>query len=59
MIETIKKTYYFPDGIGNDGSDFTLGAVLLKQGMGNYFKGLVGGLATFDCELSEDELKYF
>jgi hypothetical protein len=43
-----KNPYYFPDGMGNNGSDFTVGAVLLKSGMGNFFKGLIGGLAVFD-----------
>ncbi|MFN8240256.1 MAG: LamG-like jellyroll fold domain-containing protein [Bacteroidales bacterium] len=52
-----KNPYYFPDGMGNNGSDFTVGAVLLKSGMGNFFKGLIGGLAVFDRVLSEDELK--
>lgn len=58
-LKQSKNPYYFPDGIGNNGSDFTVGAVLLKQGMGNYFNGLIGGLAIFDRALSEDELKYF
>jgi len=52
-----KNPYYFPDGIGNNGSDFTVGAVLLKSGMGNFFKGLIGGLAVFDRALSENEIK--
>jgi hypothetical protein len=52
-----KNPYYFPDGIGNNGSDFTVGAVLLKSGMGNFFKGLIGGLAVFDKALSENEIK--
>jgi len=52
-----KNPYYFPDGIGNNGSDFTVGAVLLKSGMGNFFKGLIGGLAVFDRAMSENEIK--
>ena len=52
-----KNPYYFPDGMGNNGSDFTVGAVLLKTGMGNYFKGLIGGLAVFNRALSEAEIK--
>lgn len=52
-----KNPYYFPDGIGNNGSDFTVGAVLLKSGMGNFFKGLIGGLAVFKRALSEKEIK--
>ena len=52
-----KNPYYFPDGMGNNGSDFTVGAVLLKRGMGNFFQGLIGGLAIFNRALSEDEIK--
>ncbi|MBN2632402.1 MAG: LamG domain-containing protein [Bacteroidales bacterium] len=52
-----KNPYYFTDGIGNNGSDFTVGAVLLKSGMGNFFKGLIGGLAVFERALSENEIK--
>ena len=52
-----KNPYYFPDGIGNNGSDFTVGAVLLKRGMGNFFKGQIGGLAVFNRALSPKELK--
>lgn len=51
-----KNPYYFPYFMGNNGSDFTVGAVLLKSGMGNYFKGQLGGLAVFDRDLSEKEL---
>jgi hypothetical protein len=52
-----KNPYYFPDGIGNNGSDFTVGAVLLKRGMGNFFKGQIGGLAVFNRALSAKEIK--
>jgi hypothetical protein len=52
-----KNPYYFPDGIGNNGSDFTVGAVLLKSGMGNFFKGQIGGLAVFNRALRLKELK--
>lgn len=52
-----KNPYYYPDGMGNNGSDFTVGAVLLKSGMGNFFLGQIGGLAVFERALSEKELK--
>lgn len=52
-----KNPYYFPDGMGNNGSDFTVGAVLLKKGMGNFFKGQIGGLAIFNRALSKKELQ--
>ena len=52
-----KNPYYYPHGIGNNGSDFTVGAVLLKAGMGNFFKGLIGGLAVFERALTNEEIK--
>lgn len=51
-----KNPYHFPNSMGNNGSDFTVGAVLLKSGMGNFFKGQIGGLAVFDRALTEKEL---
>lgn len=54
-----KNPYYFPYGMGNNGSDFTVGAVLLKRGMGNFFKGQIGGLAVFDRALTEKQMKMF
>lgn len=54
-----KNPWLFPDGIGNNGSDFTVGAVLLKSGMGNFFKGQIGGLAVFSRALTEEELAGF
>jgi hypothetical protein len=54
-----KNPYYFPHGMGNNGSDFTVGAVLLKRGMGNFFKGQIGGLAVFDRALTEKQMKVF
>jgi hypothetical protein len=54
-----KNPYYFPDGMGNNGSDFTVGAVLLKRGMGNFFKGQIGGLAVFNRALTDDEILKF
>ncbi len=52
-----KNPYYFPGGMRNNGSDFTVGAVLLKSGMGNFFTGLIGGLAVFNRALSEEEMQ--
>ena len=51
-----KNPYLFEEGIGNNGSDFTVGAVVLSRGMGNFFNGLIGGLAVFDSVLESDEL---
>jgi len=52
-----KNPYYFPDGLGDNGSDFTVGAVVLKRGMGNFFNGYIGGLAIFDRALETTELE--
>ena len=51
-----KNPYYYPLGMGNNGSDFTVGAVLLKRGMGNFFKGQIAGLAVFNRALKESEI---
>jgi len=51
-----KNPYFYPDGIGNNRSDFTIGAVLLKSGMGNFFKGFIGGVAVFNRSLTEKEI---
>jgi len=55
-LVTSKNPYYFPYGIGDNGSDFTVGAVMLKNGMGNFFKGLIGGIAIYNRALTDDEL---
>jgi len=51
-----KNPYYYPDGMGDNGSDFTVGSVLLSVGMGNFFHGQIGGLAVFDRALAEEEI---
>jgi len=56
LVQT-KNPYHFPAGMGNNGSDFTVGAVLLKAGMGNFFKGQIGGLALFNRALTDEEMK--
>jgi hypothetical protein len=56
-LSQIKNPYLFPEGMGNNGSDFTVGAVLLKTGMGNFFKGQIGGLAVFNRALNKKEIK--
>jgi hypothetical protein len=52
-----KNPYFYPEGIGNNDSDFTVGAVLLARGMGNYFCGQIGGLAVFSRALSAEEIE--
>lgn len=56
-LTQVKNPYYYPDGMGNNGSDFTIGAVQLKAGMGNFFKGQIGGVAVFNRELSKKEME--
>jgi len=51
-----KNPYFYPYGIGSNRSDFTVGAVELKRGMGNFFKGKIGGIAVFDDALSPAEM---
>ena len=53
-----KNPYYFPDGIGDNGSDFTVGAVFVNKRIGNYFRGDIGGLAVFDRALTDEEIEY-
>jgi hypothetical protein len=53
----VKNPYYFPFGIGDNGSDFTVGSVQLARGMNNFFKGLIGGLAVYDRALTGNEMK--
>ena len=57
-LRQVKNPYYFPDGIGDNGSDFTVGAVFVDNRIGNYFKGEIGGLAVYDRALSAEEVKY-
>lgn len=52
-----KNPYFFTDGIGNNASDFTVGAVELKRGMGNFFIGEIGGVAVFSRALKASEIK--
>lgn len=42
---------------GEDGADFTVGAVDRSGEPGNFYTGLLGGLAIFDRALSDEELK--
>jgi hypothetical protein len=53
----VKNPYYFPYGIGDNGSDFTVGSVQLAKGMNNFFKGLIGGLAVFNRALTDNEMR--
>jgi len=52
--------YAYPEGIfdgGTDGADFTVGAVDRSGEPGNFYTGLLGGLAVFDRALSESDIR--
>ncbi|UKT64944.1 LamG domain-containing protein [Pedobacter mucosus] len=55
-LTQVKNPYYYLDGMGNNGSDFTVGGVQLKKGMGNFFKGEIGGIAVFNSALTQAEI---
>lgn len=55
-IVASKNPYYFPYGLGNNGSDFTIGAVALTGRIGNYFNGQIGGVVVFNRVLSNEEI---
>lgn len=57
-LRQVKNPYHFPNGIGDNGSDFTIGAVFVNNRIGNYFKGEIGGLAIYDRALSAQEVEY-
>lgn len=51
--------YSYDKGIydgGEDGGDFTVGAVHRSNEMGNFFVGQIGGLAVFDRALTDEEI---
>ena len=52
-----KNPYAFDLGMNRGSvSDFTVGAVRLTAGMGNWFNGILCGLAVFSRALSSDEM---
>lgn len=57
-LRQVKNPYYFPDGIGDNGSDFTVGAVFVANRIGNYFKGDIGAIAIYDRALTAEEVEY-
>jgi hypothetical protein len=51
--------YHYPGGLfdgDSDGSDFTVGAVDRSGEMGNWFAGVLGGLAIYRRALSTEEM---
>jgi len=56
---TDRNPYPYEEGIfdgGDDGADFTVGAVHRGGNIGNDFVGQLGGLAIFDRALSDEEI---
>lgn len=54
-----RNPYPYPHGLfdgGDDGADFTVGAVDRSDEMGNFFAGIIGGLAVFDRALTQQEM---
>ena len=55
-----RNPYLYEEGIfdgGEDGADFTVGAVHRLGAIGNDFVGQLGGLAIFDRALTADEIR--
>jgi hypothetical protein len=56
-----RNPYPYNSGIcdgGENGSDFTVGAVHRSGEMGNFFVGKISGLAIYDRALEDEELAY-
>lgn len=56
-----RNPYSYEEGLfdgGEDGADFTVGAVYRSGEMGNWFTGAIGGLAVYDRALTDNELSY-
>lgn len=52
-----KNPYVFDNGLNRSSvSDFTVGAVKLTGGMGNFLGGLIGGIAIFDKALGAEDI---
>ena len=52
-----KNPYYYPHGLNAETtSEFTVGAVMLTGGMGNFFKGDLARLAVWDSALTAGEM---
>jgi hypothetical protein len=56
---SIRNPYHYPGGLfdgGQDGADFTVGAVDRSQEIGNFFVGSIGGLAIYNKALTNEEM---
>lgn len=55
-----RNPFHYPQGLydgGDDGADFTVGAVSRSGEPGNFFHGILGGLAVFNQALDDDTMK--
>ncbi|TBL74688.1 LamG domain-containing protein [Paenibacillus thalictri] len=55
----VYNPYAYPEGLfdgGPEGADFTVAAVHRSGEMGNFYAGLIGGLAVFKKALNEEEI---
>lgn len=55
-----RNPFYYPQGLfdgGDDGADFTVGAVSRSGEAGNFFHGVIGGIAVYDRALNDDEMR--
>lgn len=61
-IRDSRNPFYYPQGIydgGDDGADFTVGAVSRSGEAGNFFHGCLAGLAVFKQALDEVTMQEF
>ena len=59
-VRPVRNPYPYEGGLfdaGPNGADFTVGAVHRHATMGNWFTGLLGGLAIYRRALSDDEMR--
>ena len=55
-ISYSKNPYLFPDGLNSIACDFTVGAVKLTSGMGNFASGRIAAVMVFNRSLSPTEI---
>lgn len=54
-----RNPFHYPHGLfdgGDDGADFTIGAVSRSGEAGNFFHGMIGGIAVYDRALTDEEI---
>ncbi|MEO1286140.1 MAG: LamG-like jellyroll fold domain-containing protein [Chloroflexota bacterium] len=56
-----RNPFHYPQGLfdgGSDGADFTVGAVSRSGEAGNFFHGMLAGLAVYNRALTDDEMMH-